>query len=50
MSLGQRGYEVVLADAAPRVLGGRVVLEARLAGPGGLDSGRGLSAGLSYDA
>ena len=32
MSLGQRGYEVVLADAAPRVLGGRVVLEARLPG------------------
>jgi len=32
MSLGQRGYEVVLADAAPRVLGGRVALEARLPG------------------
>ncbi len=32
MSLGQRGYDVVLADAAPRVLGGRVALEARLPG------------------
>jgi dimethylamine/trimethylamine dehydrogenase len=32
MSLGQRGYEVVLAEAAPRQLGGRVALEARLPG------------------
>jgi dimethylamine/trimethylamine dehydrogenase len=32
MSLGQRGYQVVLAEAAPRELGGRVVLEARLPG------------------
>jgi dimethylamine/trimethylamine dehydrogenase len=32
ISLGQRGYEVVLADAAPRTLGGRVALEARLPG------------------
>lgn len=32
MSLGQRGYEVVLAEAAPRMLGGRVALEARLPG------------------
>jgi dimethylamine/trimethylamine dehydrogenase len=32
MSLGQRGYEVVLAEAAPRELGGRVTLEARLPG------------------
>ena len=32
MSLGQRGYEVVLAEAEPRQLGGRVALEARLPG------------------
>ncbi len=32
MSLGQRGYEVFLAEAAPRELGGRVTLEARLPG------------------
>jgi dimethylamine/trimethylamine dehydrogenase len=32
MSLGQRGYDVVLAEAAPRELGGRVALEARLPG------------------
>jgi dimethylamine/trimethylamine dehydrogenase len=32
MSLGQRGYEVVLAEAEPRELGGRVALEARLPG------------------
>lgn len=32
MSLGQRGYEVVLAEADPRALGGRVALEARLPG------------------
>jgi dimethylamine/trimethylamine dehydrogenase len=32
VSLGQRGYEVVLAEAAPRELGGRVALEARLPG------------------
>ncbi len=32
MSLGQRGYEVVLAEAEPRELGGRVTLEARLPG------------------
>jgi dimethylamine/trimethylamine dehydrogenase len=32
MSLGQRGYDVVLAEAAPRELGGRVTLEARLPG------------------
>ena len=32
MSLGQRGYDVVLAEAAPRDLGGRVTLEARLPG------------------
>jgi dimethylamine/trimethylamine dehydrogenase len=32
VSLGQRGYEVVLAEAAPRQLGGRVALEARLPG------------------
>lgn len=32
MSLGQRGYEVVLAEAAARELGGRVTLEARLPG------------------
>ncbi len=34
MSLGQRGYEVVLAEGAPRELGGRVTLEARLPGLG----------------
>jgi dimethylamine/trimethylamine dehydrogenase len=32
MSLGQRGYDVILAEAAPRELGGRVTLEARLPG------------------
>jgi dimethylamine/trimethylamine dehydrogenase len=32
MSLGRRGYDVVLAEAAPRELGGRVTLEARLPG------------------
>jgi dimethylamine/trimethylamine dehydrogenase len=32
VSLGQRGYDVVLAEAAPRELGGRVALEARLPG------------------
>lgn len=32
VSLGQRGYEVVLAEADPRELGGRVALEARLPG------------------
>jgi dimethylamine/trimethylamine dehydrogenase len=32
VSLGQRGYQVVLAEAAPRELGGRVALEARLPG------------------
>ncbi len=32
VSLGQRGYEVVLAEAEPRELGGRVALEARLPG------------------
>ncbi|MGI8571117.1 MAG: FAD-dependent oxidoreductase [Solirubrobacteraceae bacterium] len=32
VSLGQRGYEVVLAEAEPRELGGRVTLEARLPG------------------
>jgi dimethylamine/trimethylamine dehydrogenase len=32
MSLGQRGYDVVLAEAEPRELGGRVALEARLPG------------------
>jgi dimethylamine/trimethylamine dehydrogenase len=32
VSLGQRGYSVVLAEAAPRELGGRVALEARLPG------------------
>jgi dimethylamine/trimethylamine dehydrogenase len=32
MSLGQRGYDVVLAESAPRELGGRVTLEARLPG------------------
>jgi dimethylamine/trimethylamine dehydrogenase len=32
VSLGQRGYDVVLADADPRILGGRVALEARLPG------------------
>ncbi len=32
VSLGQRGYDVVLAEAAPRELGGRVMLEARLPG------------------
>ena len=32
MSLGQRGYDVVLAEAAPRELGGRVALEAGLPG------------------
>jgi dimethylamine/trimethylamine dehydrogenase len=32
MSLGQRGYAVVLAEAEPRELGGRVALEARLPG------------------
>jgi dimethylamine/trimethylamine dehydrogenase len=32
MSLGQRGYEVVLAEAAPKELGGRVALESRLPG------------------
>lgn len=32
MSLGQRGYDVVLAEAEPRELGGRVRLEARLPG------------------
>jgi dimethylamine/trimethylamine dehydrogenase len=32
VSLGQRGYDVVLAEAQPRELGGRVALEARLPG------------------
>jgi dimethylamine/trimethylamine dehydrogenase len=32
VSLGQRGYDVILAEAAPRELGGRVALEARLPG------------------
>jgi dimethylamine/trimethylamine dehydrogenase len=32
VSLGQRGYDVVLAEAEPRELGGRVALEARLPG------------------
>ncbi len=32
VSLGQRGYEVVLAESAARQLGGRVALEARLPG------------------
>ena len=32
VSLGQRGYDVVLAEAATRELGGRVALEARLPG------------------
>jgi dimethylamine/trimethylamine dehydrogenase len=32
VSLGQRGYDVVLAEAAARQLGGRVALEARLPG------------------
>src|SRR5579875_262379 len=32
MSLGQRGYQVILAEQAPRQLGGRVALEARLPG------------------
>ncbi|MBV9337320.1 MAG: FAD-dependent oxidoreductase, partial [Solirubrobacterales bacterium] len=32
MSLGQRGYDVVLAEAHARELGGRVALEARLPG------------------
>ena len=32
MSLGQRGYDVVLAEREPRELGGRVTLEARLPG------------------
>lgn len=31
-ALGQRGYQVALAEAAPRQLGGRVALEARLPG------------------
>ncbi|HEY3771498.1 MAG TPA: FAD-dependent oxidoreductase [Solirubrobacteraceae bacterium] len=31
-ALGQRGYQVMLAEAAPRQLGGRVALEARLPG------------------
>lgn len=31
-ALGQRGYQVVLAEQAPRQLGGRVALEARLPG------------------
>ena len=39
MSLGQRGYDVVLAEAAPRELGGRVALEARLPGFSRLDPG-----------
>jgi len=34
VSLGQRGFEVVLAEAAPRELGGRVALESRLPGLG----------------
>ncbi len=32
VTLGERGYEVVLAEAAARELGGRVALEARLPG------------------
>ncbi len=44
MSLGRRGYEVVLAEATGE-LGGRVVREARLPGPGRLDPGRRLPQG-----